>query len=209
LSFGGQGGSTDLVGVACVAVACLLWGLDNNLTQSLTLRDPFAIVAIKTGVAGTVNLGLALLLGARLPTAGTLVAACALGAVAYGLSVVFDAYALRLLGAAREAVIFATAPFVGAVLAVPVLSEALGWSDVAAGTAMAVGIGLMLGERHEHTHVHEPMEHDHLHVHDEHHRHEHPPGADATEPHAHLHRHSRLVHAHAHVSDAHHRHTHN
>jgi len=208
LSFGGQGGSTDLVGAGCVALACLLWGIDNNLTQSLTVRDPFVIVAIKTGVAGTVNLALAVALGASIPDAGVIVAACALGAVAYGLSIVLDAYALRLLGAAREAVIFATAPFVGAVLAVPVLDETLDWLDFAAGTVMALGIVAMLTERHDHEHVHERLEHDHVHVHDEHHQHEHSPDVSTEAPHSHLHQHGRLVHAHPHVSDVHHRHPH-
>jgi drug/metabolite transporter (DMT)-like permease len=208
LSLGGAGGSVDLVGAGCIAVACLLWGLDNNLTQSLTLRDPFAIVAIKTGVAGTVNLALALAFGVDLPDIGVVAAACALGAVAYGLSIVLDAYALRLLGAAREAVIFATAPFVGAVLAVPVLSETLGRRDIVAGAVMAAGVVLILLERHDHEHTHEPLEHDHVHVHDEHHQHAHLPGASTSEPHSHVHRHEPLVHAHPHVSDVHHRHPH-
>jgi drug/metabolite transporter (DMT)-like permease len=208
LSLGDAGGSTDLVGAACVALACLLWGVDNNLTQSLTVRDPFVIVAMKTGLAGTVNLTLALALGVQLPSAPVLVAASCLGAVAYGLSVVLDAYALRLLGAAREAVIFATAPFIGAVLAVPVLSETLGRLDMVAAAVMAIGIVIMLAERHDHLHAHEPLEHDHLHVHDEHHRHDHPPSINPEEPHSHVHRHDQLVHAHAHVSDVHHRHGH-
>jgi drug/metabolite transporter (DMT)-like permease len=208
LSFGGPAGATDVLGALCVGAACLLWGVDNNLTQALTLRDPVAIVAIKTGVAGTVNLALAIALGARLPVATVVAAACALGAVAYGLSIVLDAYALRLLGAAREAVVFATAPFVGAVLAVPVLSEALERRELVAGAVMAAGIVLLLREHHDHEHVHEALEHDHLHALDEHHQHDHPPGIDTTEPHSHVHRHTALVHAHAHVSDAHHRHAH-
>jgi drug/metabolite transporter (DMT)-like permease len=201
------GGSSDLFGAACIAAACALWAVDNNLTQSLTTRDPFAIVTVKVGVAAAVNLGIALLRGVELPSAALLGSALILGALSYGVSVVLDAYALRLLGAAREAAIFATAPFAGALLAVPVLSESFGARDLVAGAAMALGVGLMLGERHDHRHVHEPLEHDHVHVHDAHHRHDHPPGTEA-EPHAHMHRHERLEHAHPHVSDVHHRHSH-
>lgn len=208
LSTAGGGGKTDVVGVLCVALACALWGIDNNLTQALTERDPLAIVTTKAGVAGTVNITLALILGASLPDADVLLAAGALGAVSYGLSVLLDAYALRLLGAAREAVVFATAPFVGAVLAVPVLSETLGWRDVLAGMVMAVGVAAMLREAHDHLHVHEPLAHDHLHVHDEHHQHEHEMGIAVDEPHSHVHQHDHLAHTHPHVSDAHHRHRH-
>ena len=202
-SIGGQ-----IVGIACIASACACWGLDNNLTQSLTVRDPFSIVTVKTGVAATVNVGIALLLGADIPGASIVGGALLLGAIAFGMSVVLDAYALRLLGAARESAIFAVAPFVGAVAAWPLLGEQLGVQEIAAGAIMAIGVLAVLRERHEHAHVHEPLQHDHVHVHDTHHQHDHAPGTDQQEPHSHQHQHTRLVHAHAHISDVHHRHNH-
>ncbi len=202
-SIGGQ-----LAGIVCIAAACACWGLDNNVTQTLTVRDPFSIVTVKTGVAATVNVGIALLLGAAVPDLRVLLAALVLGAFAFGMSVVLDAYALRLLGAARESAIFAVAPFVGAVAAWPLLGEQLGVQELVAGSIMAVGVLAVLRERHEHTHEHEPLTHDHVHVHDSHHRHDHAPGADPDEPHSHQHQHDRLVHAHPHVSDVHHRHDH-
>jgi drug/metabolite transporter (DMT)-like permease len=208
LSLGGPAGSADVIGAACIAAACLLWAVDNNLTQSLTLRDPFSIVAVKVSSAAAVNLVLALVLGAAWPSILITLGALGLGAISYGASILLDAYALRLLGAAREAVIFATAPFVGAVLALPVLSETLSAVEVVAGVAMVIGIALMFRERHEHQHVHEPIVHEHAHMHDDHHQHGHDPGVEAAEPHSHLHRHGRFVHAHPHVSDLHHRHPH-
>jgi drug/metabolite transporter (DMT)-like permease len=204
------GGSVggNLRGVLCIAAACACWGLDNNLTQSLTVRDPFAIVTVKTGVAATVNVSLALALGAATPGLSIIAGALALGAVAFGISVVLDAYALRLLGAARESAIFAVAPFVGAVMAWPLLGERLGVQELVAGTIMAVGVLAVLRERHEHRHEHKALVHDHLHVHDAHHRHAHASGMDPMEPHSHQHQHDRLTHSHAHVSDVHHRHDH-
>lgn len=198
----------DWVGIVLIAGACAAWALDNNLTQSLTVRDPRAIVRVKTGVAGTVNVLLALAIGARVPTASLLAAALGLGAVSYGLSVYLDALALRHLGAAREAAVFAVAPFAGALLAPLVLPETLGVRDLVSGALMALGVALLLGAHHEHVHVHEPMDHDHVHVHDEHHRHAHPAGLAVEEPHAHPHHHDELVHSHEHVSDVHHRHSH-
>jgi drug/metabolite transporter (DMT)-like permease len=208
LGIEGSTGHVDPVGVVCIVGACAAWAVDNNLTQTLTVRDPFAIVGIKTGGAAAVNVGLALALGAAVPRGAILLGALALGAGAYGVSVVLDAYALRALGAAREAAIFATAPFAGAVLAVPLLGDRWGPSDVLAALAMALGVAMLVRDRHEHRHVHEPLDHEHRHVHDAHHRHEHPPGTDPSEPHSHPHHHERLVHAHPHVSDAHHRHRH-
>jgi drug/metabolite transporter (DMT)-like permease len=208
LSLGGSGGSVDVVGALCIAGACLLWGIDNNLTQALTVRDPLAIVAVKTGSAAMVNVVLGLALGASMPSIAIVLAALGLGAVSYGGSILLDAYALRMLGAARESVIFATAPFIGVAVALPVLSETLSSVDVAAGAVMIVGIALMLGEHHAHAHAHEVLVHEHLHMHDDHHQHQHEPDVVGTEPHSHEHRHDPLVHVHPHVSDVHHRHPH-
>lgn len=199
----------DLLGVLLLAGACACWAIDNNFTQRLSLRDPFAIVRIKTLGAGFGNTALGLAIagwsGLELgPVAGAL----ALGSLSYGASVVLDAYALRFVGAAREAAYFATAPFVGALGALLLHDERLRPFGVVAMLAMAAGVALLLRERHEHLHEHEPLEHEHLHEHDEHHQHAHASGDPPGEPHSHTHRHERLVHDHPHVPDAHHRHDH-
>jgi drug/metabolite transporter (DMT)-like permease len=200
--------SAHVVGIVAVAGACLCWGLDNNLTQKLSLRDPIAVVQYKTLAAGSFSLALALATGARRPGPGVIGAALLVGLCSYGLSIVLDVYALRLLGAAREAAFFATAPFVGALAAVPIVGERFGGAELAGGALMLAGVAVLLRERHSHAHTHDAVEHEHLHSHDEHHQHEHPPGVDATVPHTHRHRHAPLTHAHPHVSDLHHRHRH-
>jgi drug/metabolite transporter (DMT)-like permease len=208
LGFGAGETDADWVGIMLIAAACAAWALDNNLTQSLTLRDPRSIVLVKTGVAGTINLLLALILGERFPAAGVLTAALFLGAVSYGLSVYLDALALRDLGAAREAAVFTVAPFVGAVLAPLVLPESFGINDIVAGVLMVVGVLVLIRERHNHPHVHEPLDHDHVHIHDAHHQHAHDAPVAAGMTHSHLHHHGSLDHSHPHVSDIHHRHPH-
>jgi len=194
----------DPFGVVLIAAACGLWAVDNNLTATLTTRDPVALVTIKAAGAAAAGLAIATLRGVTFPDAGTVGAAVTLGAVAYGLSVLLDAYALRDLGAAREAALFATAPFAGALLAIPVLGETPTALTAAALVAMVAGVVLFVGDHHAHVHVHAELVHEHRHVHDEHHRHDH----DGDEPHSHAHTHRRLVHAHAHASDVHHRHEH-
>jgi hypothetical protein len=122
--------------------------------------------------------------------------------------VVLDTYALRLVGAAREAAYFATAPFVGVLGAMLLLGERLDLYQLLAMAAMAGGVTLLVQERHSHRHQHTPMEHEHAHVHDEHHRHEHAREDPAGEPHSHSHRHEALEHEHPHTPDLHHRHRH-
>jgi len=199
----------DTAGIALLAGACLCWAIDNNLTQRLSMRDPFAIVRVKTLVAGVFNTALGLgLSGGTVPEAKYVAGALALGSISYGVSVVLDAYALRLVGAAREAAYFATAPFVGALGALVLLREPLRWFDVVAMLAMGTGVVLLLRERHGHVHAHEAVEHEHLHEHDDHHQHEHGPDDAVGEPHSHRHQHVRLVHDHPHLPDMHHRHGH-
>jgi drug/metabolite transporter (DMT)-like permease len=197
----------DAWGFIAIASACFWWAIDNNLSQRVSLRDPIVVTRIKALGAGGCTLGMALLLGQSLPRPPILAAALLLGLLSYGLSLVLDMQALRLLGAAREAGFFATAPFIGAAAAVPILDNQWGIAEVSASFIMAIGVFLLFREHHHHLHIHEEVEHDHAHLHGEHHGHEHAGGL-SEEPHAHLHKHLPLMHGHPHVSDLHHRHEH-
>lgn len=134
-------------------------------------------------------------------------AAGLLGFVSYGVSLVFFIVALKDLGAARTGAYFATAPFIGAVLAVPITSQPLTSGLGIAFALMALGVWLHLTEHHAHEHHHEALEHEHEHDHDEHHLH-HGPESASVPRHSHRHRHEPLTHSHAHYPDAHHRHPH-
>jgi drug/metabolite transporter (DMT)-like permease len=195
-------------GAAAIAGACLAWGLDNNLTRRLSAADPVQIAMIKGLAAGAVNLALAMMAGAQLPSAGAIGGAALIGFFGYGVSLVMFVVGLRHLGAARTAAYFSTAPFIGAVLAIALLGEAITMRLGVAGALMAIGLYLHLAERHEHEHVHEALGHEHRHVHDAHHQHRHGRADPAGEPHSHPHRHPPLAHAHPHYPDLHHRHGH-
>src|SRR5207245_3325461 len=111
--------------LAAIAGACLAWGIDNNLTRKVSLTDPVRIAALKGGIAGAVNVAIALSRGAALPSPARIVTAAALGLVGYGVSLVLFVRALREVGAARTGAYFSLAPFFGAVLSVLILSEEL------------------------------------------------------------------------------------
>jgi drug/metabolite transporter (DMT)-like permease len=198
----------DAIGILAVLGACLCWAIDNNLSQRLSLRDPLTVTRIKTLGAGLGMVGLAVLASQPWPPVSVTLAALVLGFFSYGVSLVFDMYALRLLGAAREAGFFATAPFIGALVAVPVLGEQWDFQDAIASALMMAGVALLIHAQHAHTHRHEEIEHDHLHHHEEHHDHWHGDETALQEPHAHPHRHLPLTHDHPHLSELHHRHDH-
>jgi len=207
LAMGPGEGGTHALGALAVAGAGLAWAIDNNLSQRLSLRDPVAVTRAKTLVAGTVNVVVALALGDRFPATAALGGALATGFLGYGVSIVLHLVALRHIGTARQAAYLATAPFIGALAAVPILGERLTWKEITAGLVMAAGVTILVRARHGHWHTHDAVEHEHAHVGDEHHRHVHAGGLPP-EPHSHPHRHEPLAHDHPHHPDPHHRHRH-
>jgi drug/metabolite transporter (DMT)-like permease len=195
-------------GAFAILGACLCWSIDNNLTRKVAASDPLQIAATKGLVAGTVNLGIGLAIGATLPAMPTVLLAGVVGFCGYGLSLVLFVLALRHLGTARTGAYFSAAPFAGAALSLVMLGEVPGTLFWIAAAMMGAGIWLHLTESHGHAHTHEPLAHAHPHRHDAHHQHAHDFDWDGVEPHAHSHQHVPLTHVHAHYPDIHHRHEH-
>jgi drug/metabolite transporter (DMT)-like permease len=185
--------------------ACLSWGIDNNLTRKVSFTDATWIASVKGLVAGSVNLLLAILLGAALPSISIVFSAMLVGFFAYGVSLTLFILALRHLGTARTGAYFSVAPFLGAWVAV-MMGAPVTIPLLVAGVLMAAGVWLHLMEHHVHEHTHEPIEHEHEHTHDAHHQHTHGDDVSPQTSHRHLHRHEALVHTHSHYPDIHHMH---
>ena len=195
-------------GPLAIAAACLCWAIDNNLTRKVSASDALFIASSKGLIAGVVNTGLALTLGAQLPSLSVAASTLAVGLLGYGLSLVLFVLALRGLGAARTGAYFSTAPFLGAAVALGLMGESTLPAFWLAAGLMGLGVWLHLTERHEHTHTHVPMEHAHPHVHDMHHQHQHESPWGSDKPHEHRHRHEVMTHKHPHFPDIHHQHRH-
>ena len=202
-------GATRWVGVVLVVAACACWGLDNNFTQRISIRDARQIVAIKGLTGGAASLILAAAVG-QLGTWSltNMATVLVVGAVSYGLSIVLFIRGLRELGVMHTGALFALAPGFAAILSWLVLREPAQPLGVLALAGMTGGALLLATDAHEHTHTHMALEHAHEHEHDEHHQHEHTPEELAQVPHAHWHRHEPVTHVHPHAHDVHHRHSH-
>ena len=188
--------------------ACLAWALDNNFTRKVALNDATFIAMAKGLIAGATNIVLALVAGAQFPSAGIVGGAAVLGFLSYGVSLALFVVALRELGTARTGAYFSTAPFAGALIALPLLGEPVTWQLATGGALMAGGVWLHLTERHGHRHSHVALQHEHSHIHDEHHQHAHPPKVKDSERHVHPHSHEPVTHEHPHYPDSHHGHKH-
>jgi drug/metabolite transporter (DMT)-like permease len=207
LSWPDETGLTALWPALAILGACLAWGIDNNLTRKVSLADPVWLASCKGLTAGSVNLILAFLAGAELPSLPHAAGAMVVGFFAYGVSLVLFILGLRFLGTARTGAYFSVAPFIGAAMAV-VLGEPLTLPLIVAGLLMSLGIWLHLTENHTHAHRHTDQVHEHEHIHDEHHQHTHDSPADPETAHSHAHQHSPLEHTHTHFPDSHHQHKH-
>lgn len=196
-------------GAALIVAACAMWGLDNNLTRRISLKDPKRIVAIKGLAAGGVSSALALALGRPFPGVWYIALGLLLGGVSYGISIVLFVRALRHLGAARTGALFGTAPFIGAAVSLMAFRDPPTSSFVLSLPLLVIGAGILFRERHDHAHAHALLTHTHAHTHaDGHHDHTHVDRIPPARRHSHRHTHVPMVHTHPHRPDIHHRHGH-
>ncbi len=201
------GGLSVSIGAVLVLLACCCWGLENNCTRMLSLKDPLQIVIIKGFGSGAGSLLIAALTGAMSAEWGYIGLTLLLGFVSYGLSIYFYIHAQRRLGAARTSAYYAFAPFLGVGLSLLVFRQELTVSFCIAFAVMVIGAYFAAFEKHAHAHLHEAAEHDHRHRHDDgHHTHQHTPPVSGA--HSHQHAHEAMEHAHQHTPDPHHSHPH-
>ena len=193
-------------GVLLIAGACFCWAVDNCVTATLDELAPSHITFVKGVIAGGTNLAIGLALGGGV-AGWSIIAALVVGGFGYGMSITLWVAGARDLGAARGQLVFATAPFVGAIVAWTVFAEPVATREVVSLAIAAVGVSFVLRSDHQHEHRHEPVEHDHEHVHDDGH-HEHGHSVGELVRHQHPHRHETVAHVHPHVPDLHHRHGH-
>ena len=201
----------DWPGIAAallVAGACLGWALDNHFTALIDGITPAVSTFWKGAVAGSVNLAIGVAIAPLAATRREIGAALTVGALAYGVSIALYIRAAQQMGAVRAQAVFASAPFIGALLSYGLLGEPLDPTTIGAAALLVGSGGLLFGGVHAHLHRHPPVDHVHSHRHDDdHHQHPHADLPYAAR-HSHPHRHDEIVHAHPHWPDLHHRHEH-
>ncbi len=197
------------LGALGILGACLLWGLDNNLTRNISSKDPIMITLLKGLAGGLFSVLLALSLGNSFPPLPLLLAALLLGGLSYGVSIVLFIRAMRGMGAARTSALFNIAPLVGVILSLVILHDRLNWMFYLTLPVIALGVFLLISENHAHEHRHESITHEHMHSHEDgHHAHAHDGIVIDSPSHSHMHEHASMTHSHEHLPDIHHRHTH-
>jgi drug/metabolite transporter (DMT)-like permease len=195
------------VGSVFVIAACLCWGIENNCTRMLSLKDPLQIVIVKGFGSGIGALLITIAVNGYSGSLKYILIALLLGFVSYGLSIFFYIEAQRVLGAARTSIYYAAAPFIGVLISWIVLRDSITGSFLIALAIMLTGTYLAISEKHKHPHVHVEETHEHRHRHDDGH-HDHHHTETVIGEHSHEHTHSAVAHNHSHMPELHHQHKH-
>lgn len=193
------------VGSLLVIGAAICWGIENNCTRMLSLRDPFQVVFIKGMGSGIGSLMIAFFMHEVSFQWLYILIALVIGFFSYGIGISIYINAQRILGAAKTSAYYAVAPFIGVTLSLIFFKTAITWNFSLGILLMLIGTYFVTFNNHDHIHVHQTLEHDHRHTHnDEHHNHTHDDLLEGE--HSHIHVHEYLEHTHEHTEDLHHIH---
>ena len=109
-----------------VFLSCVFWGMENNCTRLLSIKDTRIITAIKGVFSGLGCLIIACLLKKAVFSLEFVLPSMLLGFFSYGLSVSLYIFSQRYLGASKTSAYFSSAPFFGVVFSFLFLSQELG-----------------------------------------------------------------------------------
>lgn len=129
-------------GALLVVAACGCWAVDDCATVLLEGVTPQQVTLAKGVLAGGVNLAVGLV-AAGLPAAGPALLALGVGAAGYGVSIALWIGGARDLGPERAPLVFASAPFAGAVVAWTAFDQPITGPQLVAGVLAAVGVALV------------------------------------------------------------------
>ena len=138
--FGGNGAILIIMAMAC-------WGVDNNFMQKISHHDPVRLSTIRSAVAATVSLTLAIILYGEPGLTLVILYAMLIGAISYGLSNVMFFIGLKHLGSSRTSTFFSVGPYAAAMAAIPLLGEMVTPQLILAGLLMATGTILLTREK--------------------------------------------------------------
>jgi drug/metabolite transporter (DMT)-like permease len=201
------------LGAIGVLMACIFWGIDNNISRVVSGRDPYTCIMVKGLLAGIITGIMAIFIGEKIPALFEIPLYLIIGFFSYGgLASVFFLMALRSLGTARTGLFLALSPFFGVFFSLILFKDSINYVFPIAFFIMLIGLYLLVTEKHTHIHTHPPTVHDHRHSHNDlHHDHLHSPNMpqlSKSGEHCHLHAHQFITHNHSHKPDLHHQHEH-
>ncbi|MBR3208949.1 MAG: DMT family transporter [Bacilli bacterium] len=103
-----------------VIVACLCWGIENNITALISSKEPSFFTSIKCGAVSILYLIIILIKGDFYISNCILIV---IGFFTYGLSILAYALSTKYLGASKATLVFSFSPIFGVILAILIYGE--------------------------------------------------------------------------------------
>lgn len=128
-------------GIILGFIATILWGLENNFTKRLSVKNPIQVVIVKGLGVGIGSYIIAILAKEKMITNGILILDCLiLGFFAFGISILLYVLSQRYIGAAKTSAYYAISPFISVFLSVVLLHEVITAQFMVAFLLMVAGI---------------------------------------------------------------------
>lgn len=131
-------------GILFGLLATVLWGLENNFTKKLSVKNPIQVVIIKGFGVGVGSYLVSLLVHEHQVSWQLTVWCLVLGFFAFGLSILMYVLSQRYLGAAKTSAYYAVSPFLSVILSILFLHEHLTGQFLIALLLMVVGIAVVV-----------------------------------------------------------------
>ncbi|MBQ6498147.1 MAG: DMT family transporter [Bacilli bacterium] len=123
-----------------VIFACLCWGIENNVTASISSKEPALFTSIKCSAVALLYLILVCIKGDFSFNYSILII---FGFFSYGLSILAYALSTKYLGASKATLVFSFSPIFGVLLAFIIYGEELTPTFLISAVLMIIGIIFM------------------------------------------------------------------
>ena len=135
----------SLFGNMLIVTACLFWGIDNNLSRFLSIKEDIILITVlKCLIGGTILLLLSLALRLEFQISLSVFPyLISVGTFSIGFSILFFLLGLREIGAMKTGVIFSTSSLFGAAFAFLILRESFSLIQLIAGFVMLLGVYIL------------------------------------------------------------------
>lgn len=131
-------------GIIFGLLATVCWGLENNFTKKLSVKNPIQVVIVK-GLGVGIGSYLVSWIIKEHQVGWQLTLWClVLGFFAFGLSILMYVIAQRYLGAAKTSAYYAISPFLSVIISIIFLREKITIQFIIALILMVVGIGIVV-----------------------------------------------------------------
>ena len=123
-----------------VILACLCWGIENNVTASISSKEPAFFTSIKCSAVALLYLTLVIIKGDFSFDYPILIL---FGFFSYGISILTYAISTKYIGASKATLVFSFSPIFGVLLAFIIYKDKLTFTFLISAILMIIGILFM------------------------------------------------------------------